>query len=39
MSQSQQDKEREAVLAAKYAAKTLTPDERTEFAELVEQTV
>lgn len=39
MPQSQQDKEREAVLAAKYAAKTLTVEERAEFAELLEETV
>lgn len=37
--QSQIDKEREAVLAAKYASKTLSPEERVELGELLEQAV
>lgn len=39
MSQSQPDKDREAELAAKYAAKTMTPAERAEFANLVSKAV
>ncbi len=37
--QSQADKEREAVLIGKYNSKTITPEERGELAELLEQAV
>jgi len=37
--QNQVDKDREAVLATKYDAKTLTPAERAEFGALVSETV
>lgn len=37
--QSTADAEREAVLKAKYVAGTLTVDERSELAELLEQAV
>jgi len=39
MAQDTKDKEREAVLAAKYANGTITPEERSEFAELLEEAV
>jgi len=37
--QSQTDKDREAILVAKYNNKTITPAERAELAELLEVAV
>jgi len=39
MAQDTKNKEREAVLIGKYNDKTLTPEERNELAELLEEAV